>query len=83
MSTSPVVREPAVAPSVTPHLVISVLGFIVAEAVSYGILNSGTSQVIISIGGIVIPAAWAIAAALHLGHVHAAQIQNERAATKL
>lgn len=66
-------------PTLTPSLVADVLGFIVAEAVAFGLIDAGTSQTIIAIGGVVIPAAFAIAQALHLGKVHVAQMQQASA----
>lgn len=67
--------------SITPQLVITVVGWIVSQAVAFGVLTSGVSQTIVAIGGIVIPAAFSIAAALHLGRVHAAKVTAEAAVT--
>ena len=66
-------------PTLTPKLVISALTWIITQAVAFGILNTGTAQTIVSIGGIVIGAAFAIASGLHLGQVHAAQVTSAAA----
>lgn len=61
-------------PSITPQLVISAVTWIITQAVAFGILNTGTAQTVVAVGGIVIGAAFALASALHLGRVHAAAI---------
>ena len=60
--------------TITPQLVINAIGAIVTEAVAFGLLNGGIAQQIVALGGIVIPAVFSIAQALHLGKVHAALI---------
>lgn len=66
--------------TLTPQLLANAIGAIITEAVAFGILNTGTAQTIVGIAGIVIPAAFAIAQALHLGHVHAALVDRSTAA---
>lgn len=61
-------------PSITPQLAISALAWIVTQLVAFGLLDAGTAQTLVSAGGIVIPAVFALAVSLHLGKVHAAQI---------
>lgn len=86
MPVTPPAPAPAPAPvvinpsklTINPQLIASVLAFIVTQALAFGILTPSTGQTIIAIGGIVIPAAIAIASALHLGQVHAAMIANAR-----
>lgn len=61
-------------PTFNPQLLMQALAAIVTEAIAFGILSPSTAQTIIALGGIVLPAAFAIAQALHLGRVHAAQV---------
>lgn len=61
-------------PTITPQLIAAALAWVVSQAFAFGVLDAGTSQTIIAVGGIVIPAALAIAKALHLGLVHAAVV---------
>lgn len=61
-------------PTINPQLLASVLGWLVAQGVAFGLLDPGTAQTVVAVGGIILPAAVAIASALHLGRVHAAQI---------
>lgn len=76
MSVTPI-PTPAkiVIPSLTPKQILLAIAFAVTQAVAFGILTPGVGQTIVAIGGIVIPAAFSIASALHLGLVHAAIVK--------
>lgn len=51
-------------PDVTPAQILSLVTFIVAQLVAWDWIQNDTGQILISVGGIVIPAAWKIADAL-------------------
>jgi hypothetical protein len=48
-------------PDVTPAQLLAVITFAVAQAVAWGWVNNDTGQLVISIAGTVIAAAWKIA----------------------
>ena len=64
-------------PSITPQQVIGAVSAVVTQLVAYGVLDKGTAQLVVSVGGIVIPAVFMLATSLHLGRVHAAQIHQK------
>jgi hypothetical protein len=51
-------------PDITPAQIVSAIGFIAAQAVAFGLLDEGTAQLIVSIGGTAVPLIWTIADAI-------------------
>lgn len=54
-------------PDITPGQIAALLTFVGSQAVAYGLLSNQQEQTFISIGGIVIAAAWKIADAVLRG----------------
>ncbi len=80
MSTTPITPAPApLKLTLTPALIVQAIAFIVTQAIAYGILDPSTGQTIVSIGGIILPAAFALASSLHLGLVHSAVVKSASA----
>jgi hypothetical protein len=51
-------------PDVTLAQVLAVFGWVIAQAVAFGVLDSVKSQLVLSAGGTIIAAAWKLADAL-------------------
>lgn len=54
-------------PSITPAQIGALLTFVIGQAVAFGLLNQAREQTYVSVGSIVIAAAWKIADALLRG----------------
>ena len=51
-------------PNITQAQMLAVITFVAGQAVSYGLLNPGKQQLVVSIGSIVVASAWKIADAV-------------------
>lgn len=51
-------------PNITQAQILAVITFVAGQAVSFGLLNDGQQQKVVSIGSIVIAAAWKISDAV-------------------
>lgn len=54
-------------PDITPAQVTALLGWIIAQAVAFGWLDSDQSQILVSAGATIVAAAWKVADALLRG----------------
>lgn len=51
-------------PDITPAQVLAVVGWVVAQAVAFGYLDTQTSQLILSVSATVVAAAWKVGDAI-------------------
>jgi hypothetical protein len=59
-------------PDITPAQIAAILTFVVGQAVAFGLVNQTRAQTLISVGSIIVAAAWKLADAYLRGHRAAA-----------